>query len=150
MRRLIVTLSLLLAVGSLLAQENPVNWSFSAKKVAANTFDIYMTAQLDKGWHIYSQSQPEDAIAIPTKFSYTRNPLVTVTGKTKELGKMEKFRDATLGISAHQYGNKVSFVQRVTVKSPAKTNLSGKVQYQVCDDKKCLPPKTVPFKVDLS
>ena len=65
------------------------------------------------------------------------------------MGKMEKFHDKIVGASANQYSKTVTFVQKVTLKAAAKTNISGKVTYQTCDDKQCLPPKTVPFKIDL-
>jgi thiol:disulfide interchange protein DsbD len=43
----------------------------------------------------------------------------------------------------------VDFVQIVKLKGKVKTSFSGSVEYQTCDDKKCLPPKTVNFKVAL-
>ena len=98
---------------------------------------------------MYSQTQPDDAIVIPTSFTIKNNPLLNLDGKMKEIGKMEKFKDATLGVSAHQYSNKVDFVQIVKLKAKAKTNVSGSVEFQTCDDKKCLPPKTVVFNIAL-
>ncbi len=129
------------------AQTDPVSWKFSAKKISEKVYDVYMTANLKPGWHIYSQTQAKDAIALPTEFSFTANPLMSFAGKVKEVGKMEKFYDNTLKASANQYSKTVSFVQRVTLKAAVKTNLAGVVEYQTCDDKKCLPPKKVPFKV---
>lgn len=129
------------------AQMDPVSWNFSAKKVSDKVYDVYMTANLKPGWHIYSQSQAKDAIAVPTEFSFTNNPLMTFAGKVKEVGKMEKFYDKALKVSANQYSQKVSFVQRVTLKANVKTTLAGTVEYQTCDDVKCLPPKKVPFKI---
>jgi hypothetical protein len=129
------------------AQLNPVNWSFSAKKIADKTYEVHLTATMQSGWHLYSQSQPEDAIAIPTGFKINNNPLLALEGKIKEVGKMEKFHDAKLEVSANQYSNKVDFVQVVKLKANAKTNLTGSVEYQTCDDKKCLPPKTVNFTI---
>ena len=108
-----------------------------------------MTATIEKGWHLYSQTQPEDAIAIPTTFTITSNPLIEVVGKIKEDGKMEKFHDSQLDLSANQYSKTVNFVQTIKLKGKAKTSFSGSVEYQTCDDKKCLPPKTVNFKVAL-
>jgi len=131
------------------AQFNPVSWSFSAKKVAEKTFELHMTANIQSGWHMYSQTQPEDAIAIPTSVTINNNPLLSLDGKIKEIGKMENFKDATLGVSAHQYSNRVDFVQVVKLKANAKTKVSGNVEFQTCDDKKCLPPKTVSFNVAL-
>jgi hypothetical protein len=99
--------------------------------------------------NIYSQDQPDDSVAIPTSVSINNNPLLKMDGKIKEIGKMEKFKDKTLGISAHQYSNKVDFVQVVKLKASAKTNVSGNIEFQTCDDKKCLPPKTVNFNIAL-
>ena len=68
-------------------------------------------------------------------------------GKIRELGKIEKFHDARLKVSANQYSTMVDFVQLVKLKAKVKTNITGSVEYQTCDDKKCLPPKTVNFSV---
>ncbi len=60
---------------------------------------------------------------------------------------MKKFHDPKLEVSANQYSGKVDFVQVVKLKANVKTNLTGSVEYQTCDDKKCLPPKTVNFSI---
>lgn len=129
------------------AQLNPVSWSFSAKKVADKTYEVQMVATMQTGWHLYSQSQPDDAIAIPTAFTINPNPLFTLEGKIKEVGKMEVMKDKDLGVSANQYSKTVTFVQKIKLKANVKTNFKGNVEYQTCDDKKCLPPKTVNFDV---
>ncbi|HMR92244.1 MAG TPA: protein-disulfide reductase DsbD family protein, partial [Chitinophagaceae bacterium] len=104
-------------------------------------------ATIQSGWHLYSQTQPEDAIAIPTGIKFTGNPLLSLEGGIKEVGKLEKFHDKKLALSANQYSKKVDFVQVVKLKANAKTNVSGSIEYQTCDDEKCLPPKTVKFSV---
>lgn len=63
---------------------------------------------------------------------------------------MEKFHDKKLQISAHQYSGKVDFVQVVKLKGNAKTNISGVVEYQTCNDERCLPVKKVNFSVALN
>jgi hypothetical protein len=130
------------------AQLNPVSWSFSAKKIADKTYEVHLTATMQTGWHLYSQVQPEDAIAIPTDFKINNNPLLSLEGKIKEIGKMEKFHDAKLDISANQYAGKVDFVQVVKLKANAKTNLSGKIEYQTCNDERCLS-KTANFTIPI-
>ena len=45
--------------------------------------------------------------------------------------------------------DKVDFVQVVKLKANAKTNVSGNVEFQTCNDEKCLPPKTVNFSIAL-
>jgi hypothetical protein len=148
MKKLIV-FTVFIFAGWCLHAQNPVSWSFSSKRISDKTFEVHITANIQSGWHLYSQSQPDDAIAIPTNVTINNNPLLKLDGKLKEVGKMEKFKDKTLGISAHQYSKKVDFIQVVKLKSNAKTNISGNVEFQTCDDKKCLPPKTVNFNIAL-
>jgi len=148
MRKVFVFIGLVVCTCSVFAQ-NPVSWNFSSKKVDDKTFEVHFTASIQSGWHLYSQEQPDDAVAIPTSVSINNNPLIKLDGKIKEVGKMEKFKDKALGVSAHQYSNKVDFVQLVKIKSSAKTNVSGNIEFQTCDDKKCLPPKTVNFNIAL-
>jgi thiol:disulfide interchange protein DsbD len=126
-----------------------VSWSFNSKKISEKTYEVHLTANIQSGWHLYSQDQPSDAVALPTNVTINNNPLLKIDGKVKEVGSMEKFQDKNLGISAHQYSNKVDFVQVVKIKSNAKTNVSGSVEFQTCNDKKCLPPKTVNFDIAL-
>jgi Disulphide bond corrector protein DsbC len=147
MKRLVFLSLVALGTVAAKAQLNPVNWSFTSKKIADKTYEIHLTATMQSGWHLYSQVQPEDAIAIPTGFKINNNPLMSLEGKIKEVGKMEKFHDAKLEVSANQYADKVDFVQVVKLKANVKTNLTGSVEYQTCDDKKCLPPKTVNFSI---
>ena len=128
---------------------NPVKWDFSSKKISDNIYEVQMIATIQQGWHLYSQSQPADAIAQPTSFSFNKNPLLDFDGKVKEIGKLQKYKDEKLGIAANQYSERVGFVQRVKVRGKAKTNVTGKLEYQTCNDEKCLPPKTVNLSISL-
>jgi thiol:disulfide interchange protein DsbD len=128
---------------------NPVSWNFTSRKISDNVYEIQMIATIQQGWHLYSQTQPKDAIAQPTSFVFNRNPLIELDGKVKEIGNLEKFKDKELDISANQYSNKVVFTQKVKLKGKAKTNVTGKLTYQTCDDVKCLPPKTVNLSIAL-
>jgi hypothetical protein len=112
-------------------------------------YEVRLTANVQSGWHLFSQSQPEDAIAEPTKITFNKNPLLKLDGNIKEEGKLEKFHDAKLDLSANQYSAKVEFVQMVKMKASAKTTVSGTVRFQTCNDEKCLPPKTINFSIAL-
>jgi thiol:disulfide interchange protein DsbD len=147
----IVFLSLIVFTGFVAkAQLNPVTWTFTSKKLGDKLYQVEAKATIQNKWHLYSQTQPADAIADPTAFVFNANPLITLDGKVLELGKLEKYMDKSLGISANQYSNTVTFTQKVKLKAKVKTNLTGNVTYQTCDDQKCLPPKTVPFTVSLN
>ena len=149
MRRLLVIAFILISGSAFSQQASPVSWTFASKKISDNVYEVQLVATIQPGWHLYSQSQPGKAIAQPTTFNFSKNPLVDLDGKVKEIGKLEKYKDKELDIEANQYSNKVTFVQKVKVKGKVKTNVSGKLEFQTCDDKKCLPPKTVNFSVAL-
>ncbi len=149
MRRLSFILIAIFTTGIAFAQNDPVSFSFASKKISNNVYEVHITASLDRGWHLYSQSQPKDAIALPTTINFNKNPLLEFDGSVKEIGKLEKFVDKELDVSANQYSNQVTFVQKVKVKGKAKTNVTGKLEYQVCTDEKCLPAKTVNLSIAL-
>ncbi len=150
MKRFIIVLGLAAVAGLSNAQVlDPVKWTFTTKKIDAKTYEVHMVANIQMNWRLYSQTQPKDAIVNPTEIAFNKNPLVSFDGKVKENGKMESYTDKRLGISANQYSNEVDFVQKVKLKTAAKTNISGSVEYQTCDDKKCLPSKKVTFNLAL-
>ena len=129
---------------------DPIKWAYSSKKIADKTYEIHITATVQNTWHLYSQLQPEDAINQPTEIIFKKNPLISCSGKIKEIGKMKLFKDEKLKISANQYADRVDFVQIIKLKANVKTNIIGSVEYQTCNDKKCLPPKKIDFTVAIN
>lgn len=149
MKKTILFFALALMVKISFAQvQDPVKWSFSAKKISAGTYEIHLTATIDKGWHTYSQSTP-DGGPIPTSVNFNKNPLLTMDGVVKEVGKLEQHNEPLFGVEVKQFSNKVDFVQSVKIKGNAKTSVTGSVEFMVCNDKQCLPPKTEKFSVSL-
>lgn len=142
-------LGLLFSVSGAVAQvRTPVKWTYRAVSKGAGKYEVIVSAAIEKGWHLYSQMTP-DGGPIPTTFQFTRNPLVTMSGAVREVGKLEKRHEKLFGVDVHQFSNEVSFMQAVAVKGKVKTNLAGTVEYMVCNDKECLPPATQAFSVEL-
>lgn len=138
-----------LILGSANAQiENPVRWLYSAKKISDKTYELHMTATLEGNWHIYAQDAGEGPE--PTSFTFGKNPLVKLDGKTKEIGRLQKEYDPNFKSELKFYSKNVNFVQKVKIKSSIATVVSGTVSYMVCNDRKCLPPKEVPFSIKLA
>lgn len=151
MKHLFLSLSIIaLALVSNAQLADPVKWAYTSKKIADKTYEIHLTATVQNTWHLYSQMQPADAINQPTEIVFKKNPLISFDGKIKEVGKIQLFKDEKLKISANQYADKVDFVQVVKLKANVKTNIVGSVEYQTCDDKKCLPPKKIDFTVAIN
>lgn len=128
--------------------QNPVKWSFTSKKISNNTYEVHLTASIDQGWHIYSQTTP-DGGPIPTAITFSKNPLLTLSGDPKEVGKLEQHNEPLFGVDVKQYSNKVDFIQSIKLKGNAKTLVNGSVEFMVCNNKQCLPPKTVEFSISL-
>lgn len=146
MKKLYLSLVLALATVTLFAQSNKaVNWTFEAKKIADNSYEVHMVASVSGNYHIYAQNAGEGPVS--TSFDFIKNPLLTLDGKVKEQGQLKKIHEEAFGSDVKYYEKKVEFVQVVKVKGKAKTNLAGKVEFMVCNDKECLPPSTVNFKV---
>lgn len=144
MKTVIYFIALLLSIAS----KAQVNWKFSSKKVADNTYDIYLTASVDESWHIYSQFTP-DGGPTPTTFIFKKNPLVVFDGAAKEDGKLKVKYEELFGVDIKYFKGNVIFTQRVKVKSNIKTNVTGELKYMACNEEKCLPPQTVNFSIKL-
>lgn len=130
------------------AQQSPVNWTYKAVKENANTFKVIFTATFPAPWHIYSQTTP-DGGPVPTSFEFAKNPLLNLQGKTSEKGDMKVTHDKNFGVDVKFYSNKVAFIQTVKVKGNIKTNISGTINFMVCNDHECLPPSDQKFSVAL-
>lgn len=127
---------------------DPVKWTFSTSKIAEQTYEVRLTASVKSPWAVYSQHTPEGG-PLPTTISFNKNPIVTLKDNAKEIGKLYKKQDQTFDVQVHYYKDKVDFVQIVKLKSNVKTELTGTIEFMACDDERCLPPKTIPFKVYL-
>lgn len=137
---------LLLFTGYANAQiNNPVTWTYTAKKIADKTYELHITANIDGNWHLYAQDAGEGPE--PTSFSFVTNPLLTFDGKVKEVGKLEKSFDKNFNSVLKYYSKKVVFIQKIKVKAPVQTVVKGTVNFMVCNDRLCLPPRDVPFTI---
>ncbi len=146
MKQIVLFFTLLMGTAVVQAQvENPVKWSYSAKKISDKQYELHITATLDPKWHIYAQDAGEGPE--PTTIRFSANPLVKIDGKVKEAGKLEKTYDPNFKSTLKYYSNTVDFVQKVKLKSSAATVVKGTITYMVCNDHKCLPPKEIPFSI---
>lgn len=124
----------------------PVKWQFSARKIKANEYEVLLTANIDKGWHLYTQFLSPDEGPIPTKFTFTPNAAISFQGKVRE-PKAHKEFDPNFGIELAWFEGNVTFKQ--TIKISGSTTLKGEVEFMVCDNEKCLPPDIIPFEIML-
>jgi len=127
---------------------NPVFWSYTAKKTADKTYELHITASINATWHLYGQGSGRELEPVTT-FDFTKNPLLSFDGNVKELGKPEKYYDKNYKAELKYYINTVDFVQKIKVRSAIATVVKGTINYVVCNDRSCLPPKAVPFTINI-
>lgn len=148
MKKLLVFAFICLALPALVSAQilNPVHWNYSAKKIGTGQYILHLTANIDHGWHVYAQDAGEGPI--PTSFKFDKKPGIQFTGKVREVGKLQKEFDKNFKSVLKFYENKVDFVQYVKV-NPNTKSVKGTLEYMVCDNRQCLPPKDIDFEINL-
>jgi thiol:disulfide interchange protein DsbD len=149
MKKLLVLFCCIFFAMNVHAQKpNPVKWTFTAIKKSDKQYEVVASATIDAPWHMYSQFVSGGPI--PTTFTFSKNPLIQLAGKTKEKGKLQKMYDKNFKTELSFFSDKVDFIQTVNLKVASKTNLVGMVEYSICNDDRCLPPAKVSFEVALN
>ncbi len=129
--------------------QNPAKWTLAADgPIAGDKLSVSLKADLESGWHLYALEQPEGG-PIATTIKITDGKPFAVDGKIaspKPIVKSDPLFTGTDGkaLETRFYADSVTFV--IPLKTTAATTidaLSLDVRFQLCDDRSCLPPKTV-------
>lgn len=128
----------------------PVKWSTETKDLGNNEYEISLHAKIESGWHMYSQKHPGDGIGVPATITFENNANVEYIGKVSESGKLLDKYSELFQQQEKYYENKVTFKQKVKLKSDKPVEVKFSAETQVCDAEKCLPPDWVDFKVKIT
>jgi hypothetical protein len=145
---LLFGIALLTGTFAMAQSSKQVSWTWSAKRIADRTYEVHMTATIGGDFHLYAQDAGGDG-PIPTAFTFTKSPLLTLDGNVQEKGQLVKKFESAWNHDVKYYEKTVDFVQVVKLKSNIKTSLAGKVEFMVCNDHECLPPADVDIKVNI-
>ncbi len=120
------------------AQE-PVTWETSVEKISDTEYTLTIEATIEEGWHLYSQVKPEGEITpIPTGFQFKNEEnafeLIGNTVESKPITKYDKVFEIDLAF----FDGFATFTQKVKLLNPELTTIYVEVEYQTCDDKKCI------------
>ena len=104
--------------------------------------------QVKNGYHVNSNA-PADEFLIPLRFTWTED-VVKLQEVVYPKPQMQKFPFSEKPMSVYEGDVKT----QVKFKVPATatrglTQLTGKLRYQACNDRMCLPPRTLEVKVPL-
>ena len=148
MKKIVIVLIFISSVNVFSQIFNPVKWSTSVIKISETDYKLISTASIEKGWHLYSQTVPEDG-PIPTTFTYDNsNGDFKIKGNTTE-GSGHTIDDPVFEMQIKYFENKAVFEQEVEV-VPGTSSINASVEFMVCNDSKCLPPTEVDLIFTLS
>ncbi len=138
----------LAAIALWAAAPNPVAWKLEgapAKPVRRGArFTVKLCGSIEPGWHLYSTKRVPDG-PIPTRIWIPEGQLLRMAGPLRSPA-AQTAQDPNFGMEVEYYEGSAVFTLPVQVNEKAPAG-AGKAQvsasYQACNDKICLPPKTV-------
>jgi thiol:disulfide interchange protein DsbD len=113
-------------------------------KKGNDLYEVHVKALIQPKWHIYSVKNPEGG-AVATEIKFTDGKVV---GAIKEKGKLKTTFEKEFNVNQKYFESSVDFVQMVKLKA-GNNKIMGTINYMVCNDKQCLPPKEVDFKIKM-
>lgn len=140
----------------LLLQVQPVRWSVTAPAArsgvqAGGRVEVRLAAAIAPGWHLYSMKRLEGG-PVATTIGLPGGQAFRLAGAVDEPPPLTKFDDS-FQMEVEWYEGLAEFTLPVAVAKDAKRGAETMVvnaRYQVCDDKQCLPPRTVKVEVPLT
>jgi thiol:disulfide interchange protein DsbD len=128
---------------------NPVQWKYNVVKEKDGDYTLKFSAIIDDKWHLYSQNIPEGG-PIPTSFSFEKSNNYRLIGKVKELSKAEVKYDSTFSMKVTTFSKEAVFTQKIKAKTIEPFVVKGSLEFMCCDNQRCLPPKRIDFKFDIT
>lgn len=130
------------------APADPVAWRLQGGPAvpvkAGARFNVKLLAKVQDGWHLYSL-KPMAEGPIPTRIWIAEGQPFSLAGGV-QAPDPQLMQDPTLGMEVELYEGEAVFtlpVKAAAGAAPGTHNLVVSASYQSCNDKMCLPPKTV-------
>jgi DsbC/DsbD-like thiol-disulfide interchange protein len=148
MRKLLLLAIVLVMSSAAFAQiESPVKWAYGAKRISATEAVVFLRATIDDGWHIYGLNV-KDGGPIKTSFTFPVSKDYTLIGDVSEPAPTTKY-ESTFKMTVPYFEKTVTFQQKIKLKTAGATVVKGSLEYETCNDKKCLPPDDVDFVIPI-
>jgi thiol:disulfide interchange protein len=116
----------------------PVKWTFTVNSTDPGEYDLVLTADLEKGWHLYSQIPVNDG-PLPTEFGFSKSPDYKLTGKTKEPNSIGKAEPVFNNAIIKYFEGHVVFQQKIKRLSSKAFHIKGTINGMTCNDSQCVP-----------
>ena len=108
--------------------------------------DVKLKAQLRTGFHVNSDKPSEDYL-IPLKLTWAKEPLqLEQIAYPKPQFEKYEFSATPLSVFSGNFEIVTRFKAPASA-APGPAIMNGKLRYQACNNKECLPPKTIDVAV---
>ncbi|MFC4740410.1 cytochrome c biogenesis protein CcdA [Flavobacterium ponti] len=146
MKKLLLSLVLLISFLGNSQILDPVKWKTKVVQKSDTEFELVMDATIDDEWHMYSQFTP-DGGALPSVFEYKNTKgNYTLVGKTKESPYKKVFNDI-FEVDEYYFAKTAQFKQVIKVTNPKLKEVKVYVEYQACKEQCIQQDKTFTFKL---
>ncbi len=147
-----ISLLLLLIITTysfVIAQDNPVHFKLSSKKITECEYDLQFNATIDEPWHMYSLKIAAEDGPNPTVFTFVKSSDYEFVGKTTESKPVKEF-DKVFEMNVEYFKHTATFTQRIKLKTDKKITITGKYEFQACTEEKCIFPPADDFEFSLT
>ncbi len=131
-------LGLSLAFMASAQMQDPAKWSFQVKNLNETESELVFTAQLDQGWHIYSQHTDPNG-PFPIAFEFTPSSDYKLIGPVREPKPHEEF-DKDFNCTVRSFEGRVVFRQKIQRLAQKDFTVKGTFSYQLCNNGSCIAP----------
>ena len=116
---------------------------------AGATVEVKLPLQLREGYHV-NTNMPPDSYLIPLRLTWESGPItVAEIVYPKPVPHKVDFFKGPLPVFTGRF-ELITRFKVDTAAQPGLVNVPGKLRYQACNDRMCLPPKTLEFTLPVS
>jgi thiol:disulfide interchange protein DsbD len=146
---ILMGVAILMATSIFAQVEDPVKWTFSTDNVNGQEAELVFSAEIDYPWHLYAAKLPAGGPIATTPW-YDESDAYSLVDAIIEVTKPKVKFDEGFQMEVGTLERIAEFRQKVKFNGTGTQKVSGEIEFQVCDDNVCLPPKSVPFSFEVN
>ena len=132
-------------IGTWAFGQEKIQWSFEFNPYPAS---LQISAKIENGWHLYALYLDPNIGPVPTQIVLEKNKAVKILNSFEASTKAKQSYDPNFGAEVSYFEQSFEASNRIVVKKT--TTARGELTYMLCDDKRCLPPQSIPFEIKVT
>ena len=150
MKRTIFSIAILLLtfIGAFSQIKTPIKWNNKVEMTSAKEGDFVFVVTVDQGWHLYGFNLPEGGPK-STNIIFDKNDNVELIGSiVPSIPPTEKV-DPIFSLQLSWWDSNVTFKQKFRIKEDVKTTITGRIEFQGCNNESCIAPTKEVFSLEV-